>query len=233
MRWRGWGQAATTAAGLLGRPLFQWAALLLLGPVAAWWGLRGALATDAPFEFTLDADHRVIDVALLQEPVGWAVTDAGRKVPLYAVDRKVRPEAVATKEEEAYLGRRHLLLAVIRTAEPSLETNCHGWIFTGGRAWVLDDAVDPILHDNGYQPTTTPQPGDLAVFRQADGVPAHTCLVRSVNDDGAVVLESKWGQLGRFLHAPDQHPYACLTRFYYHSARRGHLLKMSDQTAAN
>jgi hypothetical protein len=103
--------------------------------------------------------------------------------------------------------------------------NCHGWIFTGGRYWIPVEDVDLILDDNGYGRVPAPVPGDLAIYRDADGTPVHTGVVRAGGGDGPVLIESKWGGMGRFVHPPQVHPYGETTITYYRSPRRGHLLR--------
>jgi hypothetical protein len=103
-------------------------------------------------------------------------------------------------------------------------------VFTGGRFWVRGGQVEQLLKDNGYRSTTTPLPGDLIVYREnATGLVAHTGLVRTVIEEtGKVLIESKLGSLGRFIHSADQHPYDDTAATYYHTARGGHLLHGLD-----
>ena len=157
-------------------------------------------------------------------PSAWAVTDAGTRIPLYTATWPGQIHFDRTEEEE-YLSRQHLTLAAIRTGEIGIETNCHGWVFSGGRYWVLGKNVGTILKDNGYATVFRPRPGDIAVFRGADGAIIHTALVRSTGIGGSIVLESKWGGLGRFLHTPEHHPYATSQCTYYRSRRPNHFLR--------
>jgi len=39
-----------------------------------------------------------------------------------------------------------------------------------------------------------------------------------------ILVESKWGMSGRFIHRHDRHPYANTTCAFYRSPRAGHLL---------
>src|SRR5206468_7019484 len=71
------------------------------------------------------------------------------------------------------------------------QSNCHGWVFTGGKFNLSPDAVELILKENGYQETHEPQPGDLAIYRQA-GVISHTAIVRYVTEGQPVIVEGKW-----------------------------------------
>src|SRR5262249_25413708 len=139
------------------------------------------------------------------EPVDgqWAVTDKGRVLHLYSMNS---PGTAKLAEEEAtFLRNRHLDQQLIRTGDGYATSNCHGWVFAGGRHWVRGDQVDPILRDNGYRQVPVPQPGDVAIFRNDRGEVAHSGVVRGTNAEGRVLLESKWGRLGRFLHTHEQH----------------------------
>lgn len=151
-----------------------------------------------------------------------AVTDAGRPVALW--------QAVTTPEdtdlgqvERTFLAdqyNRHLL----QTMAPQAGFNCHGWIFTGGRCWVRGGDVDAILRDNRYESVSRPAPGDLAVYRDNQGNVAHTALVRVSREDGGVLLESKWGKLGGYIHSAERHAYTGYSCTYYHTRRGGHQL---------
>jgi hypothetical protein len=112
---------------------------------------------------------------------------------------------------------------LIRLAPPTVESNCHGWVYTGGRFAVRSRDVQAILDDNSYSMVAGPQAGDLVIYRDANHQIAHTGLVRLVKEDGSVIVESKWGPLGVYLHPVLAQPYG--SRFaYYRSRRDGHLL---------
>ena len=117
---------------------------------------------------------------------------------------------------------------VIRTAPSSLECNCHGWVFTAGQHWLKGEDVPLVLADNGYAKTVEPREGDVAIYYDPAGVVAHTALVRFVAADGAILLESKWGQCGRFIHGPKDQLYGP-EPVYYHSPRRGHVIRGLDR----
>jgi len=88
---------------------------------------------------------------------------------------------------------------------------------------VRGAAVESILADNAYQITTEPCEGDLAVFHDSFGKVTHTGLVRG-HSSGTVLIESKWGQMGRFVHTARDHPYGADALTYYHTPRGTHLL---------
>jgi hypothetical protein len=66
------------------------------------------------------------------------------------------------------------------------------------------------------------------VFRDAGGQIVHSGLVRAATDEGLILIESKWGKLGRFLHMPTDHCYRNSTCTYYRSGRAGHWLRGLD-----
>jgi hypothetical protein len=116
-------------------------------------------------------------------------------------------------------------LRLLRTSPPDGRSDCHGWVLTGGRWWVLGTDVEAILEDNGYSPVLEPGPGDLVVYRGDQAQVTHTGLVHATARDGPVLVESKWCWLGTYLHAPDGHPYGGRPT-YYRSTRAGHELTM-------
>ena len=64
-----------------------------------------------------------------------------------------------------------------------------------------------ILADNGYVVVDEPREGDIVIYRDGLGQVQHTGLVRFVGTDGLVLVESKWGSLGIYLHTPKEQPY--------------------------
>ena len=123
-----------------------------------------------------------------------------------------------------------LAVRLIQTAPPSAETNCHGWVFCDGRFCLEDYDVDRILRDNDYHIVSQPQPGDLIVYRAYSDDVTHTGIVRLVQDD-RVLVESKWGRLGRYLHAPGDQIYSERWAFY-HTSRPSHLLPIEPDAPA-
>jgi hypothetical protein len=152
------------------------------------------------------------------------LTDAGRRLPVY----NLIVMQSATEFEEAFIAERHFACRVIRTGDPDPTHNCHGWVFTQGRFALRPEDVEAILADNHYEKVTEPQPGDLIVYRSVDGQIEHTGLVRSVIAGEIVLIESKWGPLGRFLHAPEDQPYGT-DYAYYRSPRPGHLVTIVEE----
>lgn len=148
-------------------------------------------------------------------PDATLLTDRGE--PLAA--RRFSRAAEAADVPAGYEGR--LILAGVTEAL----SNCHGWVFTGGRYCLSAADVESILRDNAYARVDRPAPRDLIVYRDAQGAPVHTGIVKAVGADGFVLVESKWGQLQVFWHTPDDQRYS--ERYdYWRSDRPGHLVRM-------
>ncbi len=171
------------------------------------------------------------DLQVLNEPAGevnegslspadvQAVTDRGRVIGLF----QWQASGDSTELTRQSIESGNYAAMLIRRPDLATDTNCHGWVFAGGRYVVRGETVEMILLDNGYVPTDAPQAGDLVIHRGQTDVIGHTGLVRLVLEDGAVIEESKWGVLaGRYLHPSDSHPYG--PPIYYRSPRQGHLL---------
>jgi hypothetical protein len=210
--------AATVSLGLF----FLGTAVLLMQALAL-------EAQSAP-EFPLSAIQECPSPESFLQPVEvqWAVTDAGRPVPLFTIP--VESSAPFTHDDETRWDHGPLVRSLIRTDDANPRYNCHGFVFTGGRFWIRGRYVDQILTENGYHSTSTPRPGDIVVYRDENtGVPAHTGLIRAVLEEtGLVLIESKMGVLGRFIHPADKHPYDGTTPTYYHTGRGSHVLRGLD-----
>ena len=206
-------------------PRCQWALLLVAGPaLMAWQGER--LAEEAaPLYVTPPEMLARVEYTLVEVPAR-AVTDAGNPLPLFAPD--VDPHRADRLDEEGFLGKLPLRQGVVRTAGPTLAYNCHGWVFVGGRHWLRGQEVDQVLRDNDYHTVSKPRPGDVAVYRDEQGAVVHSGLVRTATPDGLVLIESKWGGRGRYVHPPDGHCYGDVACTYYRSPRHGHRLALDE-----
>lgn len=147
-----------------------------------------------------------------------ARTDQGRAVTLHA------PTPGDEIKGPRPTSRRGSGARTIQTGPPDPGSNCHGWVFTGGRYLVSGHDVELILADNGYLEVKGPQPGDVAIYRDTTGFATHTALVCGLGDKGAVLMESKWGQGARFIHTATDHPYSRDAVTYYRSDRGSHTL---------
>ncbi len=217
---------------LLRRGRVQAVFLLLVSPLAL------ALYADRLFEATTFKDNDLVQAVdgtapLEDQPSHWAQTDTGRSVPLYVLAQPEPNTPYRSADDATYLQNHRLQFRVILEKTKSDDYNCHGWVFTGGRYWVRGGSVDMILQDNGYRVMSSPQIGDLAIYREANGQVAHSGVVCGFTRDQEVLVESKWGRLGRFIHRSDQHGYPDTTCTYYSSLRTGHLLRILDESPAH
>jgi hypothetical protein len=181
---------------------------------------------EAVFEDELDSDmaymHEVTWKPRLHElPEIYAATDAGRPVTVWE-PAEPRPQSEVATAERRVLTGMGFDERLIRVGPPAEGCNCHGWPFTGGRYWVGPDDVEHILEDNHYVAVSQPQVGDLAIYRDHIRI-THTAVVKTAAAGGPILVESKWGWMGAFLHSPEG---SCYGRGYtfYHAPREGHLL---------
>lgn len=211
------------AAAALRTPAGLWGAVALGGLVVV---VGSAVRFELADQQALEDGTLELELALGRQPNqpaqgARAVTDRGTAVVLKE-PQAVRDPGVLVSPEERVLRETRLADQVIRHGGPSDESNCHGWVFTGGKFLLSPEDVELILKENGYAEVQEPQPGDVAVYRQG-GTVSHTALVRYVAEGQPVLVEGKWGAMGVFLHPADKSPYG--TDYTFHrSARRGHLL---------
>ncbi|MFO0968121.1 MAG: hypothetical protein U0793_21405 [Gemmataceae bacterium] len=157
-----------------------------------------------------------------------AFTDRGRRILLKT---NVLPNAgkldpVTLRQQIDLLTRHGLRDQVIHVSSGWQNCNCHGWVFSSGQFWVGGEQVDAILEDNRYQAVATPRPGDVAVYRDEQEKVTHTGIVLCINPASHLILvESKWGALGRFIHPHDMHCYGANDCTFYRSPRAGHRLR--------
>jgi hypothetical protein len=222
-------QVFASLAALARRPLrspsVQAAGLLACCPaVALWVALDERPPADAGLEAAL-REHLPVERTLQQVSPSPLVTDKGRPVSVSL--RALGPEPAVSRDaaQQRLLRRPDLFAKVIALDVASADCNCHGWVFTGGSYWLIAEAAEAILADNGYRPVPAPRVGDLAVYRDEKGTITHTGVVRATVPDGLVLLESKWGDLGAFLHPVDVHPYEGSAPTYHRSPRDGHRLR--------
>ena len=201
-----------------------WLMLLIAAPAGAWWLVVGK---DTPSASSIDG-FPVDDGNgpwLVRKPSQevCGVTDRGRAITLFAFEVRQPLEEI----EDAMLTARHYAHQIIQVAEPSERSNCHGWVFADGRFGVPSEQVDMILADNGYRLVDAPREDDVVVYRNSGGDVLHTGVVQLVTDEGLVLVESKWGPLGVFLHPVAIQPYG-IDFGYYRTSRPNHRLIISD-----
>lgn len=102
-------------------------------------------------------------------------------------------------EAETLLNNPHYDQQFIRTGPPEWLYNCHGWTFAGGNRTVSDIEVKRILRSR-YKRVDNPEPGDVVIYYDVHNTLCHSGVVKATGKDGFVLVESKWGGAGRFLH---------------------------------
>ncbi len=220
----GWGTALAARAR---SPHWQGAALFLLSVGAAFgW----AFHLDKPFakpdmlgdeEPAADGSTATLEVVATPH----VHTDRGRAVCLYRAVPRGRATTATGPKHPA--GRWEADRTLLRTGPVDRHYNCHGWTFAGGKYWLKSDEVGRILADNGYRQVTEPAVGDVIIYRDAVGTIVHSGVVRAVGGGDPVLIESKWGPLGRFIHFPDRWQSGGVYH-YYRSDRGVHLLAGLD-----
>jgi hypothetical protein len=156
-----------------------------------------------------------------------AVTDKGRSVQLF----HFKVHSTAAEAERFIRADEKELSQFIRLCEANPTANCHGWVFTSGQYGIRDPEIAGILSDNAYTETAEPREGDLAIY-SIDNHITHSGVVRIVNKQGPVLVESKWGPFGVYLHAVEQQPFPGKCKFY-RSSRRDHLLVLRSPPSEN
>jgi hypothetical protein len=158
-----------------------------------------------------------------------AWTDVGTFIPLLSVVPGTPEESPAV--ETGFLSRHGYEMKLIQTSKIDPTYNCHGWVFTGGKAWIRGAFVEQILRENRYTAVSKPTGNDIAVYRDSRGEVMHTALVQGVAEDGTILMESKWGKLGRYVHTSTIHVYAGHSCTFYRSPRAGHLLRINGDVS--
>lgn len=149
-----------------------------------------------------------------------AVTDRNRPISVY---RLSDAESDANDTGDSVV--MDVAESTIQRGPPSLDANCHGWVFLDSQFMINGDAVQHILDDNAYELVEEPKPGDVIIYRDVNRHIIHSGLVRGILNDDTVIIESKWGTEGVFLHDPDGTPYT-VDYEYYRSPRSDHRVKL-------
>jgi hypothetical protein len=203
-------------------PKVLWASVLLCSLIGSRY-----LAASLAASLAGSDDQHVVDLEDLPVIDYQAATDQGRPIGLFhfaihtpAVDVERFMQASETQQQH-----------VIRLADANPAANCHGWVFTGGRFGVRDSDVPAILADNGYVPVDDAREGDLALYLNGGHI-THTGLARRLDPSGPILVQSKWGPFGLYLHPTDKQPFSGFCHFY-RSPRPGHLLVLVPESAGS
>ena len=90
----------------------------------------------------------------------------------------------------------------MKVAPASRSYNCHGLLFGNRQKWIGDPR--PWLEEQGYalvgtHPAATARPGDIVLYWKTGQV-THSGRVSSIGQGNRVIVHSKWGELGEYLH---------------------------------
>jgi hypothetical protein len=194
--------------------------ILLVGSLCltTWWLTQASGVSLAPVS-TPETHHLFPPRNLKQVPVSPLVTDRGQPVPVYRNE-------VSVEEVKAFempiLERFKLITQAMQVAPVDPSYDCHGWVFADGKFWIGGESVRMILEENGYEKVDYPQVGDLAIYGDPNVLIQHSGIVRVAGKKKGdlILIESKWDELGRFLHQPDLTMYqgGCV---YFHTKRPG------------
>ena len=205
----------------------------LITPKVAWTVVLGVSLIASRFLaahvlHTLDRRLPPQSVDLEDLPIRFteALTDKGRTIGLFhfkihSTDSEIQ-QFIDSNEKDR--------LQIIRLYEPNPAANCHGWVFTRGEFGIRDAEIAAILSDNGYAEVGEPQKGDLAIY-VSDHRITHSGVVHLAEKHAPILIESKWGPLGVYLHAIDKQPFPGACKFY-RSSRPDHLLVTRPASSA-
>lgn len=89
--------------------------------------------------------------------------------------------------------------------------NCVGMVFASRRTWVDTEEIHLILNEDGYRRVEAPEVGDIAIYRNPNNEIKHVATVldnRAFEAGGTpiVMVLSKWGGDGEYIHAADYVP---------------------------
>jgi len=114
--------------------------------------------------------------------------------------RPSRMELLLQKEAELLLSNPRYAQQFIRTGPPAERYNCHGWTFAMGRRSVDQEEVHSLLHGSRYTKVSIPMPGDVVIYYDRSDEICHSGIVKASGPRNFVLVESKWGDAGRFIH---------------------------------
>ena len=191
-----------------------------IGAVAsAWTGVKGALK-----QIAQNAMPRLKSGLQLQSCGKTYITNRGAEVEALSSGAPPTAPDVSQATADTTLTGYGLQNKVTQLAPPTNDYDCHGYTFLQGDRWINDDQVEAILHDNGYAVTATPAVGDIVVYRTGGAI-THSGVIVEVSGTAVTTVQSKWGRLGLYRHAPSDVPPGYGPWQAYHTDRAdGHRL---------
>src|SRR5437762_271149 len=139
-----WPISFETARHQLGRlltPKVVWAVVLGAAMIASRY-----LAAHMLQSLDREQASHVIDLEDVPVRATRALTDSGQAIALFHFKMYSTSEEV----ERFMRSTEHERSQIIRLIEANPASNCHGWIFTGGRYGIRDSDVHSIIADNAY-----------------------------------------------------------------------------------
>lgn len=104
-----------------------------------------------------------------------------------------------------------------RIADPTVKYNCHSYAWykqsTSNPYWI-DNAPDVYMEDGSYTSVSgTPKSGYKAYYNSGEhsGVVAG---IRRVKGEQVIMIRSKWGATGLYIHRSDDSPYSSSIEYY-------------------
>ena len=191
-----------------------------IGAVASAWGGTKVAVRD----IAQNAIPRLRSGLQLQSCGPTFVTNRGATVETLSSGAPPMAPDVSEAAADAQLSSFGLLDKVTKLKPPTNDYDCHGFTFLGGERWINDDEVEAILKDNGYSVTATPVVGDIVVYRSGGKI-THSGVIVEVSGGSVTAVESKWGRLGLYRHAPSDVPPNYGPWQAYHTDRGGHRLR--------
>lgn len=222
---RGWSLQNTHGMELIKQPLVS--CLLVTTMTISGWSWHRLYSAGMMADLALDCCS---PGELVEEQRYIGITDSGVQLPLYRV--KVSNDHFEKFAEACRERISKLAEPLIVRAEPCSEYNCHGWVFTGGKHLLRGENVEQILASNGYSQIAHPKENDVVIYRSPLGRILHTGLVSTILSDKTILVESKWGVDGRYLHKLEDQPYSQNFEFY-RGSRGSHVIAFqSNENAA-
>lgn len=115
-----------------------------------------------------------------------------------------RPERELTSSEISNFNSAYDYVQNTRLSSPSAYYNCHSYAWYrfsfSNPYWI--DSISQFLRDSSctYISSASVQTRDIIVYFDANGTPIHSGVVYSANS-GNIIICSKWGQAGAYLHS--------------------------------
>lgn len=101
--------------------------------------------------------------------------------------------------------------------QPTGLFNCHGLSFASRRTCISDkSAISQIIKDDGYQQVAPHDvlPGDVILYFVDGGAEHSGIVVQGGMAPGMMLVLSKWGTNGEFIHGAYNSPYGTDVRFF-------------------